>query len=158
MERSDTSLNYTKHNFLVHSRCSVSTWKWGLIADSWKKSTGQRVNEVFFHWFIYQIFIRCLLCISYRDNEISLKIHVFFYRIARYLAWLHGASRRRRLWKNEFLVSFHIHIQHTAQPTGENTDENSLCLISVIKMRVIKPKTQKGEISWVLIDYLSQEQ
>lgn len=45
--------------------------------------------------------------------------------------------------KKNSLVSFHIQIQYTAQPTGENTDENSLCLISVIKMTAIKPKTKK---------------
>lgn len=68
------------------------------------------------------------------------------------------SMQEKEFLENHFLVSVHIQIQHTAQPTGENTDENSLCLISVIKMTAIKPKTQKGKISWVLIDCRSQEQ
>lgn len=54
--------------------------------------------------------------------------------------------------------SFHVQIQHVAKPAEENTDEDAPCLISVIKMTAIKPKTQKGKISWVLIDCHSQEQ
>lgn len=80
--RSYTSLNYTYHNFLAYSRCSVNIWKLGLMANSWKKSTCQGVNEVFTHSLIHQIFIRYLLYIWHCNNEISLKIHVFFFRIA----------------------------------------------------------------------------
>lgn len=41
--------------------------------------------------------------------------------------------------------SFHVQIQHVAKPAEENTDEDTPCLISVIKMTAIKPKTQKRE-------------
>lgn len=67
--------------------------------------------------------------------------------LSQILGMIEGASRRSRLWKNHFLISFHIQIQHTALPIGENSDENSLCLTSVIKMTAIKPKTQKGKIA-----------
>lgn len=57
-----------------------------------------------------------------------------------------------------FPESFHVQTQHSAKPAGANTDEDALCLISVIKMMAIKPKIQKRKISWVLVDCHSQEQ
>lgn len=93
-------------------------------------------------------------------NDIGMTISVFFRTVQDFWhnAWWKEGTRGGRPWKGQFLGSFHVQMQHTAQPVGENTDENSLCLISVIKMTAIKPKTQRGKISWVLIDCRSQEQ
>lgn len=79
---------------------------------------------------------------------------------------IHSSSKRRVACRKKgkatleaaFPESFHVQTQHSAKPAGENTDEDALCLISVIKMTAIKPKTQKRKISWVLIDCHSQEQ
>ena len=101
-------------------------------------------------------FIKYLLdiyCIY--GNELSLKIHVFFRNVTDSQHVDHSGEDFGRTTSK---LSFHIQIQNTAQPTGQNIDANSLCLISVIKMTAIKPKSQKGKISWVLIDCCSQEQ
>ena len=103
-------------------------------------------------------FIKYLLDIYYIDgNELSLKIHVFFRNVTD--SWHVSMDHSGEAFgRTKSKLSFHVQIQNTAQPTGENIDTNSLCLISVIKMTAIKPKTQKGKISWVLIDCCSQEQ